>query len=118
MTDKTPFAIQAAKASWVAPLITIVLGVAARSATANSSEISPGTMRTIWLVTGGLSLLIVVAGLVLGILALFGIKKHGIKGILFPSIVGILLSLGWLYLLASAVQVARQAAERAQVQAK
>jgi hypothetical protein len=38
------------------------------------------------------ALLLIVVGLVFGIVALFGISKHGTKGILAPAIVGIIIN--------------------------
>ena len=109
MEEKTPFAVQAAKASWAAPLLTIAIGFGAKTVSAD-----PETGRTIMLIAGLISILLVLAGLVLGVVALFGIPKHGMKGILLPSIIGIALCSLWLSLLYTAAQAARQAAERAQ----
>jgi len=112
MNEKPPFAVQAAKASWIAPLMAIVLGIAGTTFASGDSHTDPETLRTIALILGGICGVIVVAGLVFGIAALFGIRKHGAKGILLPSIIGILLCSGWLYLVYNSIQVARQAAER------
>lgn len=75
---------QAAKASWVAPVVALVLGCLTRG----SSERSP--------MTGGIVGLINVAmtftGLVMGIVALFGVRKYGSRGILAPAIVGLVLN--------------------------
>ena len=38
------------------------------------------------------ALLLIIGGLVLGIVALFGIRKHGAKGILAPALVGIVIN--------------------------
>ncbi len=38
------------------------------------------------------ALLLIVVGLIFGIIALFGISKHGTKGILAPAIVGIIIN--------------------------
>jgi hypothetical protein len=38
------------------------------------------------------ALLLIAVGLVSGIVALFGVSKHGKKGILVPAIVGIIIS--------------------------
>jgi hypothetical protein len=111
MDQKSPFAVQAAKASWIAPLLTILLGFAGQAISAGKANTPPETVRAVALAIGGISVIIVLAGLMLGILALFGIRKHGIKGILMPSIIGILLSCGWLYLLFTAIQAARHAAQ-------
>ena len=112
MNEKPPFAVQAAKASWIAPLLAIGLGIAGTTFASGDSRTDPETLRTIALILGGICAVIVVAGLVFGVTALFGIRKHGVKGILLPAIIGILLCCGWLYLAYSSIQVARQAAER------
>ena len=109
MNENTPFARQAAKASWLAPFIAIVMGFFG-NALANSNPDGPSS-RTVSLVVGALALIIVLAGLILGVLALFGIKKHGARGILVPAIVGIVLSSGYLYLLISAILIVRRIVE-------
>ncbi|NQT87618.1 hypothetical protein HQ560_12685 [bacterium] len=83
-TQGTPFAKQAAKASWMAPLIAIVL----THVVASQKEVS--RLQAIPTVIGyGLLLL---CGLVMGIFALAGLRKHGWRGILIPAIIGICLS--------------------------
>lgn len=73
---------QAAKASWAAPLVAIVANFVMRNA-------DPGSGRAIW----GLALIgIYGLGLVLGVVALFGVPKHGRKGILVPAAIGIALN--------------------------
>lgn len=74
-----PFAHQAAKLSWVCPIIIFLLLVAGKQA------ISP-------LILDLIGLLLIVVGLIFGIIALFGISKHGTKGILAPAIVGIIIN--------------------------
>jgi hypothetical protein len=103
MIEKPPIAVQAAKVSWLAPLIAIGLGILVKSSVSSSRTMDAETARTIQLAVGGIAIFIVLMGLVFGFLALFGIKKHGVKGILFPAIVGVLLSSGYLWLIVSAV---------------
>lgn len=110
MPESPPFVFQAAKASWVAPLVASALGFGAKIALQGNTQLDPQTLRVAWLVIGGLAVLIVTAGLVLGIAALFGVKKHGWRGILIPSVIGILLCSGYLYLLASTVLLVRRLA--------
>ena len=73
------FAHQAAKRSWHSIVVVFVLGVFAKPARA---ELAFET----------LSFFVLVLGLALGIAALFGIRKHGRKGILAPAAIGIVLN--------------------------
>jgi hypothetical protein len=73
------FPHQAAKLSWVCPIIVFLLLMFSRQI---------GARVIIELV----ALLLIVVGLIFGIVALFGISKHGTKGILAPAIVGIILN--------------------------
>lgn len=87
-----PLAVQAAKGSWVAPLL--ALGVSMFG----SSMIKGPAARD---VAGVLILLILglcALGVVLGITALCGVKNHGSRGIVVPAVIGLLLSGGFLYL--------------------
>src|SRR6266850_1037555 len=68
------FAHQAAKGSWVCPVLFWASSIAGGLVGIN---------------TDGIALLLMVVGLILGIIALFGIHKHGAKGILTPALVGI-----------------------------
>jgi hypothetical protein len=79
------FSHLAAKLSWVCPIITIIIFVLlifGRQLVAR--KIVAGVASS--------ALLLVVIGLILGIVALFGISKHGTKGILAPAIVGIIIN--------------------------
>jgi hypothetical protein len=77
--QSTTLAHQAAKGSWHSVVIVFVLGVFSRPARAEVAFES-------------ISFFVMVVGLVLGVIALFGIRKHGRKGILTPAIVGIVLN--------------------------
>jgi 4-amino-4-deoxy-L-arabinose transferase-like glycosyltransferase len=81
----TSFSHQAAKLSWVCPIITIIIFVLLIF----NRQI--GSRKIIALVASA-ALWLVVIGLVFGIVALFGISKHGTKGILAPAIVGIIIN--------------------------
>jgi hypothetical protein len=76
---KTSLAQQAANGSWASPLIIFLLLVLGRNVA------SP-------LVLDLIGLLLLLTGLSLGIAALFGIRKHGAKGILAPAVVGIVIN--------------------------
>src|SRR6476620_6791187 len=98
MDEKPPFAVQAAKASWLAPLIAIGLSIVGNIVLTSDPKTDEATIRTGKIVIGFSAFAIVIVGLVFGVLALLGIKRHGAKGILVPAFVGILLSSGYLYL--------------------
>lgn len=83
MTNKQPFARQAAKASWIIPLLSLAIMVIGKSATKSPT----GS-----LILGGLVILLFIVGILFGIICLFGIKSYGRKGILLPGITGILLN--------------------------
>lgn len=85
-TAKTPFARQAAKASWVAAILCCILSFASPGGGARATDAAKGGA----MLTGIIEVLLVVAGLVFGIVALLGIRKHGRKGILKPAIAGII----------------------------
>ena len=73
---KSGWAVQMAKASWCCPVIIWVLMFVARRSISR-------------LILDLIAAVLMVAGFVLGIVALFGIPKNGTKGILAPAIVGI-----------------------------
>jgi uncharacterized membrane protein YeaQ/YmgE (transglycosylase-associated protein family) len=75
----TSFAHQAAKLSWACPIIVFLLLMFGRQVS------SPVILDLI-------ALLLIVVGLIFGVIALFGISKHGRKGILAPAIVGIIIN--------------------------
>ncbi len=75
---------QAAKGAWVAPLIAFGLGCCTRGV----QRASPGVGATI----GIFQIVLIVAGVGLGIFALVGVRKHGGSGILFPAIAGLVLN--------------------------
>ena len=76
---KTSFSHQAAKLSWVCPIIVLLLMMFGRQA---------GGRVVIELV----ALLLIVVGFVFGVVAVFGIRTHGKRGILAPAIVGIIIN--------------------------
>jgi hypothetical protein len=75
----TSFAHQAATLSWVCP---IIVGVLARF----------GNQLNAPLLVGLVVFTFLIVGLILGVVALFGISKHGKKGILWPALIGIVLN--------------------------
>lgn len=98
----TSFSHQAAKLSWACPIIILVLGMLSRQA----------GVRVIIEIA---SLAIIVAGLLCGIIALFGIRTHGKRGILAPAIVGILINGALLFIFVTNFLTARAKAQQRRV---
>ena len=78
---------QAARASWVAPVLVLALGMCVNvgNVGANRDPVSS-------LLMGVVSLLLILAGFVLAIVALFGMRKRGSAGVIGGAIVGLLLN--------------------------
>lgn len=74
------FAHQAATLSWICPASIFLLSIASKQAGL------PPLVRDL------AALVLMLGGFSFGIIALFGISKHGTKGILLPAIVGIIIS--------------------------
>ena len=87
---KQPFAIQAAKASWIIPLLCLGIMVLGKFAIESPKGL---------LIVSDLAILLFVFGIFFGLFSLFGIKDYGRKGILLPSITGIILNSVFLTLL-------------------
>jgi len=83
--NKTPFAQQAATGSWVSFIIIIVMLAVGRKA-------MPVVILDLT------AIIFAIAGIVAGIIALFGIHKYGAKKILAPALIGIILN-GFLVLI-------------------
>jgi hypothetical protein len=80
--NTNPFARQAAKASWISFVLALVFGRMLRG-----GEGPP--MKTVFLLA---AVLFVLIGFAFAGIALFGIRRHGAKGILIPAVVGIALN--------------------------
>jgi hypothetical protein len=77
---QTPaFAHQAAKLSWACPVVVFVM-------------LALGRRFSAPVIIDLVALLLIVVGLAFGVIALFGIPKHGVKGILAQALVGIILN--------------------------
>jgi hypothetical protein len=85
-TPKTAsFSRRAARLGWVCPVISlIVFALLIFDRQIVARKIIPIFVE--------FALLLIAVGLVSGIVALFGVSKHGKKGILVPAIVGIIIS--------------------------
>lgn len=70
----TPFLVEAAKLSWIAPIVAIVISIG------NSQDANLGVAL--------LSLALLAAGFVLGVIGLFGVSKYGAKRTLVPALIG------------------------------
>jgi hypothetical protein len=77
---------QLAKASWVAPLIAMCLSCFAGAAARGNTD------RMVSMILGFVYIVLILGGLVCGIIALCGVKRHGRTGILAPAIVGVVLN--------------------------
>ena len=90
---------QAAKASWMAPLIVVIFNYLLKSSLQRTGS------RSIVIVV--VSLVIYVAGLLLAIYALSQVRTAGRKGVLAPALVGLLLNGLFLLLVGSVVLMNR-----------
>ncbi len=95
----TAFAHEAAKASWASAVILFVL-------------LMLGGRTGSRVILDLVALQLIAAGFVLGIVALFGIRKHGAKGILAPALVGIIINGLLLFIFATNFFAARAKAKR------
>lgn len=98
-TQPTAFAHQAAKLSWVCPIIVFVL-------VAFGGHIGARVIIEL------IALLLIVVGLIFGIVALFGISRHGSQGILAPAIVGIIMNGLLLFIFVTNFMAARAKAQQ------
>lgn len=95
--SKKGFFQQAARAGWVLPLVAIGL-MAVSSSTIRNAQ-SP---ITVFIMCGSF-LLLLLAGLILGIVGCFGVKKYSARTTIFPGAIGAVLSaaiFGLLFLVA------------------
>src|SRR2546427_492399 len=99
-TQTTGFPHQAAKASWASAVIVFLL-------------LMFGGRTGAKVIIEMIALLLLVVGLVLGVIALFGIRKHGTRGILAPALAGILISGLLVFIFVTNFLAARAKARRA-----
>jgi hypothetical protein len=86
---QTSFFHQAAKASWLAPAIAIIANFVLRNAAELDQRVA--IIGLVLVVLYGL-------GLILGVVAMTGIPRHGRRGILIPALIGVVLNAGILFL--------------------
>jgi hypothetical protein len=109
---KKSFVFQAAKASLFAPFIAFglnVIVVVGNVLINGLAHPSANALKITLKITITLFVLFTVSGFILGIVSLFGVRRHGKKGILGYAIAGILLNgLPWVVITASSIVVAYQ----------
>jgi hypothetical protein len=113
---KLSFPQQAARASWIAPCIALGLGVVSNSVL-NNGHPRGSAENTAQMVVGGVTVLMIVTGLVLGVIALFSVRRHGREKILTPAIVGVCINGVMVGLLAMGVLFAISIAKRTRARA-
>jgi len=86
VTEPLSFPQQAARASWVAPLVAIGFVFFSRNI--------PNRTAVASLIIGSIAYLLYIVGLVLSIVALVGMRKVGRSGVLLPALVGLVFSGG------------------------
>jgi len=94
-----PFARQAAKGSWASAIIVFLL-------------LAFGGRTGAKVILELVALLLIVAGLGLGVVALFGIRKHGRKGILVPALIGIIINALLIFIFVTNFLAARARTQR------
>ena len=92
---KEPFAYQAAKFSWIAPIIALVINCAFSNSISGKYEFGEkiATEDRIALgISSLLSLTLLVCGLAFAIIALMRMKQHGKQGILGHALAGLIVN--------------------------
>ncbi len=85
-SETKSFSHQAATASALAPLVAIMVGAMTNGA---KQGLGPQLAQKVSMIVGLANSTLIVLGLGLGVVALFGISKHGAKGILGKALLGI-----------------------------
>lgn len=83
--DSKPLPFHLARASWVAPLLVILMNLLLKNAGGGGQEGARAVVVTL-VATALYSI-----GFGCGLIALFAVKRHGRKGILIPALVGVAL---------------------------
>jgi hypothetical protein len=86
-SDKADWYQQAARASWMAPIIAILFNCMGRAGLSNQKDAGTALMA-VSVING----LIIVLGFLFGAYALTGVKKRGPEGVLAPAIGGLILN--------------------------
>jgi ABC-type molybdate transport system permease subunit len=104
---KKPFAFQAAQASLLAPLFSVGVGVVVNVGMGNQAT------PLAKLITGCLSVLLILSGFILGIVALLGTRRYGKKGIMGRAVAGICINGVIIAFMIISIPTYMKAAERA-----
>ena len=105
--SKKPFAFQAAQASLLAPAIAFGIGIVVNVGLSGQSSPLVG------IITGSVSILLIVSGFIFGIVALAGVPRCGKKGILGRGIAGVCINGIIIVLMIISIPMYRRMAERA-----
>lgn len=106
-STRKPFAFQAAQASLLAPLTAVGVSIVVNAGMGNQAT------PLVKIITGSLCVLLIVLGFVFGIVALFGVRRHGRKGIFGRAIAGVCVNGILIAFMAVSIPGFMQAAERA-----
>ena len=104
---KKPFVFQAAQASLLAPAIAFGMGIFVNVGLSGQSSPLVG------IITGSLSILLIVLGFVFGIIALAGVPRYGKKGILGRGIAGVCINGILIVFMIISIPMYKKMAERA-----
>lgn len=80
VAPKATFVHQAARASWILPIVAAIASNLVRPSSALFADL--------------IMLALIVSGFALGLIALFGVSRVGRKGVLVPAVVGVILNFG------------------------
>jgi hypothetical protein len=105
---KKPFAVQAAQASLLAPAIAFGIGMVVNVGLGGGQS-SP----LVGIITGSVSILLIILGFIFGIIALAGIPRYGKKGILGRGIAGVCINGILIAIMIISIPMYKRMAERA-----
>lgn len=104
---KKPFAFQAAQASLLAPAIAFGIGIIVNVGIGGQSTPLVG------IITGSLSILLIVTGFILGIVALASVPRYGKKGIWGRGVAGVCINGILIALMVVSIPMYKKMGERA-----
>lgn len=105
--SKRPFAFQAAKTSWLAPILAVGVSVVINGALGRDLP------RAASIVGSFCSILFIASGLVFSIVALCGVPRHGKRGILIPAVAGVCINGLLVAFMIISIPIQKKIAERA-----
>ena len=112
MEEPIPFPVNAAKLSWMAPIGASILGVFCRLMLNRAADQgTPLDPLAPWIFNGA-AVLLMVAGLVAGVMALLSVKKHGPERILIPATIGVAFNIVLVVITVSALMHLRNLAPK------